>query len=54
MIGVFDDAVIRTAVMTKSLTGCRYIKSDEIGSCFMWQFGKIVGCLHGFSKLRIK
>ena len=45
--GVFDDTVIRTAVRTQSLTGCRHIEGDEIvvledldafNSCFLWQF----------------
>lgn len=56
---VLDDTVIRTAVGTQSLTGCRYIKSDEIivledldafDGCFLWQFCQIVGCFHSCSK----
>ena len=54
--GVLDDTVIRTAVGTQPLTGCRYIKRDEIvvledldafDSCFLWQFCQIVRCFHG-------
>ena len=54
--GVFDDTVIRTAMGTQSLTGYRYIESDEIvvledldafDSCFLWQFCQIVRCFHG-------
>ena len=57
--GVLDDTVIRTAVGTQSLTGCRYIERDEIvvledldafDSCFLWQFCQIVGCFHSCSK----
>ena len=53
--GVLDDTVIGTAVRTQSLTGYRYIESDEIvvledlnvfDSCFLWQFCQIVGCFH--------
>ena len=57
--GVFDDTVIRTAVRTQSLTGCRHIEGDEIvvledldafNSCFLWQFCQIVRCFHSCSK----
>ena len=53
--GVFDDTVIRTAMGTQSLTGYRYIESDEIvvledldafDSCFLWQFCQIITCFH--------
>lgn len=53
--GVLDDTVIGAAVRTQSLTGYRYIESDEIvvledlnvfDSCFLWQFCQIVGCFH--------
>ena len=53
--GVLDDTVIRTAVGTQSLTGYRYIESDEIvvledldafDSCFLWQFCQIITCFH--------
>ena len=57
--GVLDDTVIRTTVRTESLTGYRYIKSDEIivfkdldafNGYFLWQFCQIVGCFHSCSK----
>ena len=53
--GVFDDTVVRVTVGTQSLTGCRYIKRDEIvvledldafDSCFLWQFCQIITCFH--------
>ena len=57
--GVLDNTVVRAAVRTESLTGCRYIKRDEIvvledldafNGCFLWQFCQIVGCFHSCSK----
>ena len=61
--GVLDNTVVRAAVRTESLTGCRYIKRDEIvvledldafDSCFLWQFCQIVGCFHSCSKPPLK
>ena len=61
--GVLDNTVVRAAVRTESLTGCRYIKRDEIvvledlnafNSCFLWQFCQIVGCFHSCSKPPLK
>ena len=54
--GVLDDTVVRATMGTQSLTGYRYIESDEIvvledldafDSCFLWQFCQIVRCFHG-------